>query len=210
MKDRTLTGKQIQILDVAEQLIAEKGFDGTSVREICTKAKVNVAMISYYFGSKEKMLAYLYQYRVQKTKDNFSEFAHTIAEGRPEMQMKEFIKFVITQMFKYSYFHGFVKHEIRHLALEDELLLFYEKVVERIDEVVKKGVAMGVFHSTPRPEDILINIIGPTLFVIRNDSFYKKYLNDSSPKNFLPQAEERMIANAYQTIFSILGYRVEE
>jgi AcrR family transcriptional regulator len=37
-----------------EELIAKKGYEGTSVRDICSKANINVAMISYYFGSKEK------------------------------------------------------------------------------------------------------------------------------------------------------------
>ena len=48
--------KQIQILQVAEKLFAEKGFDGTSIRAISKLAKINIAMVSYYFGSKEKML----------------------------------------------------------------------------------------------------------------------------------------------------------
>ena len=48
--------KQIEILNVAERLFAEEGFDGTSVRDIAKNANVNVAMISYYFGSKEKLL----------------------------------------------------------------------------------------------------------------------------------------------------------
>jgi len=51
-----LNEKQIQILQVAEKLFAEKGFDGTSIRDIAREAHINVAMVSYYFGSKEKML----------------------------------------------------------------------------------------------------------------------------------------------------------
>ena len=43
-------------LEAAEELIAEKGFEETTVRNICQKANINVAMISYYFGSKEKMM----------------------------------------------------------------------------------------------------------------------------------------------------------
>ena len=35
-------------------LFGQKGFDGTSVREIAAGADVNLAMINYYFGSKEK------------------------------------------------------------------------------------------------------------------------------------------------------------
>ena len=48
--------KQIEILHVAEKLFAEVGFDGTSIREIAKIANINIAMISYYFGSKEKLL----------------------------------------------------------------------------------------------------------------------------------------------------------
>ena len=37
--------KQIQILRVAETLFAEKGFDGTSIRDIAKEAKINIAMV---------------------------------------------------------------------------------------------------------------------------------------------------------------------
>ena len=198
--------KQIKILDVAEELIAKKGFDGTSVRDISAKANINVAMISYYFGSKEKMLAYLYQYRVQRTRESFAEFAHTIKDGKPEMQMKEFIRFIVSQMFKYNYFHAFVKQEIRHTELvKDELIEFYKTATEKIDEVVKKGIASGVFHYAPRPEDILTHVIGSAVFAIRNRSFYEIYLSGKG-EDFIKNAEEKIKASNYQTIFSLLGY----
>ena len=76
--EEKFTEKQIHILDIAEELIAQKGFEGTSVRDISAKANINVAMISYYFGSKEKMMVNLYQYRVQKTRETFAEFTQTI------------------------------------------------------------------------------------------------------------------------------------
>ena len=38
--------KQIQIMEAAEELFAEQGFAGTSVRDIAEKAGVNLAMIS--------------------------------------------------------------------------------------------------------------------------------------------------------------------
>ena len=60
--------KQIQIIDTAERLFAERGFDGTSVRDIADEAGVNVAMISYYFGSKEKLMEALFELRVGTVK----------------------------------------------------------------------------------------------------------------------------------------------
>jgi AcrR family transcriptional regulator len=58
-----MSDKREHILNVAEVLFAEKGFDGTSVRDIAQQAGVNLAMISYYFGSKEKLLESLIEFR---------------------------------------------------------------------------------------------------------------------------------------------------
>lgn len=204
---KKFTEKQIKILNVAEELIAKKGFDGTSVRDISAKAEVNVAMISYYFGSKEKMLAYLYQYRVLRTRESFAEFSDTIKDGNPEMQMKEIIKYIVRQMFKYSYFHGFVKQEIRHTELvKDELVEFYKIATESIDQVVKKGIASGVFHFAAKPEDILTIIIGTAVFAIRNPTYYALFL-PGDEKDFVKFAEEKVRASNYLSIFSILGYQ---
>lgn len=44
------------ILDIAAHLFAKKGFHAVGVREIASKAKVNISMISYYFGGKVGIL----------------------------------------------------------------------------------------------------------------------------------------------------------
>ncbi|MBN1783710.1 MAG: TetR/AcrR family transcriptional regulator [Alphaproteobacteria bacterium] len=43
------------ILKTASKLFSQKGFDGTSIRDIATKSGVNIAAISYHFGSKENL-----------------------------------------------------------------------------------------------------------------------------------------------------------
>ncbi len=199
--------KQIHILDVAEKLIAKKGFEGTSIRDISSQANINVAMISYYFGSKEKMMSYLYRYRVQKTRESFAEFAEVIKDGKPEMQMKELVKYVVNQLFKFNYFHGFVTQELRHTEhLKDDLLEFYTTFTSKLDEVIKKGVASGVFHNAPKPEDVLTVILGSSLFVIRNKNFYELYVSGRE-ENYLQDAEKKVLANLLVTVFSLLGYQ---
>jgi AcrR family transcriptional regulator len=44
------------ILDAAEELFAEKGFEGVSIRDIVNKAGVNVASINYHFGCKKDLI----------------------------------------------------------------------------------------------------------------------------------------------------------
>lgn len=45
-----------KILDAAENLFADKGFNGTSLREITTHAEVNLAAVNYHFGSKKELI----------------------------------------------------------------------------------------------------------------------------------------------------------
>lgn len=55
MEENKNIDKREFILDAAEHLFAEQGFEAVSVREISKAAKINIAMVSYYFGSKEKL-----------------------------------------------------------------------------------------------------------------------------------------------------------
>ncbi|MDD2468457.1 MAG: TetR family transcriptional regulator [Desulfobulbus sp.] len=57
MITETSSAKQKQttrdrILDAAERVFADKGLDGSSVRDITTAANVNLAAVNYHFGSK--------------------------------------------------------------------------------------------------------------------------------------------------------------
>ena len=59
------------ILDAAEQAFALGGYDGTSLRQICEKAKVNPALVHHYFGSKEGLFTAIFRRR-----------AHELAQAR--------------------------------------------------------------------------------------------------------------------------------
>jgi AcrR family transcriptional regulator len=44
-----------RILQAAGRIFAEKGFRGSTVREICDAAGVNIASVNYYFGDKKSL-----------------------------------------------------------------------------------------------------------------------------------------------------------
>lgn len=205
---KKFTEKQIQILDVAEELIAKKGFEGTSVRNISAKANINVAMISYYFGSKEKMMVNLYQYRVQKTRETFAEFTQTIKDGKPEMQLKEIINFLVKQLLTYNYFHGFVTQELRHdERVKNTLLEFYQTCVTVLDEVIQKGIVSGVFKRAAKSEDIVSTLLGTVVFTIRNKNFYEMYLKGNE-QDYLLNSEKKLKNHLNLCVFALLGYQI--
>ena len=47
---------KLKILNAAEQLFAEHGFSETSLRQITTRAEVNLASVNYHFGSKKELI----------------------------------------------------------------------------------------------------------------------------------------------------------
>lgn len=58
MRELTIpeSGSKRKLLDAAEELFAEKGFEAVSVRDITALAKSNVAAVNYYFGSRDGLL----------------------------------------------------------------------------------------------------------------------------------------------------------
>jgi AcrR family transcriptional regulator len=46
-----------RLIEAAEELFADEGFDRVSVRDITTKAGANVAAVNYHFGSREGLIA---------------------------------------------------------------------------------------------------------------------------------------------------------
>lgn len=54
-KADSLKGVKDRLLNAAEELFCEHGFEGTSVRDIAASAGGNIASVNYYFGGKEKL-----------------------------------------------------------------------------------------------------------------------------------------------------------
>lgn len=57
-----------KLLRSADRLFAHRGFDGVSVRDIANDAQVNSALVGYYFGGKEGLLAEVYTRHCQSLK----------------------------------------------------------------------------------------------------------------------------------------------
>lgn len=53
-----------RILGAAEELFAQFGFTGTSLRQVTTRADVNVAAVNYHFGSKENLVNEVFRRRM--------------------------------------------------------------------------------------------------------------------------------------------------
>ena len=53
-----------RILDAAEELFMQHGFEGTSMRLLTTRAAVNLAAVNYHFGSKDALIEAVFRRRL--------------------------------------------------------------------------------------------------------------------------------------------------
>ena len=79
-----------RILDVSERLFADFGYTATSLRDITSKAGVNLASVNYHFGSKEALLSALLERRFAPVNDRRLELLDTLemssGTGRPTVE----------------------------------------------------------------------------------------------------------------------------
>ncbi len=59
-----------RILDAAEELFAQHGFAGTSLRQVTSRADVNIAAVNYHFGSKENLVNEVFKHRMDEMSES--------------------------------------------------------------------------------------------------------------------------------------------
>lgn len=79
--------KSVRILDVAEELFAQHGFDGVTMRQISTGANVDVALANYHFGKKLDLFYAVFHRRAQLLSTTRREVllaSQQEADGKPQ------------------------------------------------------------------------------------------------------------------------------
>jgi AcrR family transcriptional regulator len=74
-----------RILGAAETLFAQHGFAGTSLRQVTSRADVNLAAVNYHFGSKENLINEVFRRRM----DEMSQARLRALEAARALEMPE-------------------------------------------------------------------------------------------------------------------------
>ena len=171
--------KQLQIIQTAEKLFADKGFDGTSVRDIADDAGVNVAMISYYFGSKEKLLEALFTYRAmdsaKKLEDLFQLKELTTLE-----KVYLMIDYYIDKFQTQHCFHKIMMSEQvnNKRGTTHELIHHFKKRNQQlVKQLIHEGQKNGEFSKNIDVPMLMALLIGTVSHMIATQRFYREINN---------------------------------
>lgn len=98
---------QERILEAAEHVFAEFGYDGTSIRQIAARAGVPVTLISYHFGQKLGVYRAIFEVRTPTiVMQRMAGLALAALEDSPQRRLEMVIKAVIVPMLKLRVVEG--------------------------------------------------------------------------------------------------------
>lgn len=84
---------QDRLLDAAEQLFSEHGFDGASVRDIAATAGCNIAAVNYYFGSKDKLYTEVWRRQLVQMRDaRLQAIEQVMSESNGKPSLEDLLK----------------------------------------------------------------------------------------------------------------------
>ncbi|MEY4012328.1 MAG: hypothetical protein RIT22_1452 [Bacteroidota bacterium] len=199
------TNKQIQILEVAETLFAEKGFEGTSIRDISKIAKINIAMISYYFGSKGRLLESLLFYR---TSDLKSQLDHLILEEiAPIDKINKLIELYISRINKNKGIYRIIHFEFNSDKRAKSLSAFAELKkgnLKTLETIIEEGQKKGVFKKEVIVPLLTPTILGTFFHFQMNKPFFEEVLQLKTKESFENYITNELTHHIQQTIKALL------
>jgi len=169
--------KQTQILTSAERLFSSRGYDGTSVRDIADEAGVNIAMISYYFGSKEKLMEALFAERTNNIKfriESLLQDDSTTPIQKIQIIVDDYITKVID---KQNFFKIMVCEQVinKTPAIINLIYDLKKKNAEEINKLIKYGQEKGVFKKNIDVLLLLNTIIGNITQMMISIDYYREF-----------------------------------
>ncbi len=199
--------KQIHILEVAEQLFSKNGFDGTSIRQISKEAGINIAMISYYFGSKEKMLEALLLYRTA----DFKMLLDTVLSGEGSIIeiLDDIIALIVSRihknrrMYKIVHFEYSNANEKRNIDFKGYLDQKRETYL-KINDFVEQGQQAGLFTKTVYIPLILPTILGTYFHFYYNKDFFMSQKTPSPVSSMDAYVQQILTPHIQKTVKALL------
>lgn len=169
--------KRETIIESAIKLFSDKGFEGTSVRQIAADAGVNVAMINYYFESKEKLFESVVEHRTSFLKGIFAELVNN-KDLSPIEKIDIIIDQTIERKFSNSHFHHLLHRELsldHRPQLRDAISNILLRNIDSVKTIIKNGIKDGAFQ----PVDIELTIttmLGTIHYLLTSDTMCRKIL----------------------------------
>ncbi len=197
-----------RLLDTAERLFSEHGFEATSVRDLASAAGCNIASVNYYFGGKEKLYEEVFRrHLIPMTDVRVASIDKVMAEsnGSPQLEvlLKAFADAFIEPLADEAKASRFMKLMIREM-IDNHLPsdLFVKDVIIP----TLSAMQTGLVRACPGLDEskvplIVLSIIGQLVQAVQSERMLGKTADANVPRFHLATLIDHIVK------FSAAGIR---
>jgi AcrR family transcriptional regulator len=166
--DKDKIDKKDHILDVAERVFSELGFDGASTRMISGEAGVNMAMLNYYFGSKEGLFLAIFDRKITSMRTFLQSIANDESFNSWE-KMDTYIdmyadKVVVNNCFQKLLYQEMAK--TRKGDLMDSIISILMANATELRKILQEGIDKGQFNKEVDVDMVIATLYGTKNYII--------------------------------------------
>jgi AcrR family transcriptional regulator len=166
--DKDKIDKKDHILDVAEKVFSELGFDGASTRTISGEAGVNMAMLNYYFGSKEGLFLAVFNRKIASFKNILQNIGSDVTISAWD-KIEKYIDLYVQRVVNNNCFQKMLYQELamqRRGDLADQISGILMANVLELKKIIQDGIDKGEFNADVDKEMVIATIYGTKNFII--------------------------------------------
>jgi len=160
--------KKDHILDVAEKVFSDKGFDGASTRLISSEAGVNMAMLNYYFGSKEGLFLAIFDRKItwfQSVLQNIGNDDSISSWDKVERYIELYSdRIVINNCFQKLLYQEMSIN--RSTDLSDKIRDILMKNISELLKILQDGIDNGEFKKDTDIHMVVATMYGTKNFIV--------------------------------------------
>ena len=163
-----------------KKLFAGKGFEGTSVRQICDEAGVALALVSYHFGGKDKALYALFE----PLNEHFAKLSFNLEE--PIKALEAFIRGFVAYRYDNEELIHILQQEMMMQSPRLKMLsnAYYPSWVH-LRAILESGKSQGVFQF----ESIVhaVHFVMGVVIFSRQNPFLEPVFSDLPLRRTMPR-----------------------
>jgi AcrR family transcriptional regulator len=187
------------ILDAAEEIFANAGYAGTSLRDVADKAQVTQALVNYYFGSKKGLFIEVYLRRGRELVSQRMQRLEELLRTNPTPEVRDIVRAFISPAFEMRRSrggHAFIRlqarlhtepeafaYDLRRQVYDESTRAYADVLVQRLPHLATKTIYWR-----------LIQFIGAYLYVISDAHRLEEISGGRCAPGVETEAQEQLVA----------------
>ena len=188
------------ILDVAEELFAEKGFTGTSIREITKRAKCNIASVNYHFHGKENLYIEIFRRNMNNLREQrINSLDQFLSKKKEETTLEGLIQ-IFAEAFMDPFFTKSSGRRLMALMMSERKdphlprYMFVEEIVQPVKKAMKDALKQTIPELSETVADLCIHsIVGQLVHVLQAQELFEGMSEKAVPVLDLPKAIKHVV-----------------